>query len=232
MTDRSKIEEAFDAMLNAEEGHVYIIPCSSYNEAERIRVRLYTEKNKLRRFHVEMAELINISRGREEDGVYTVTLTKVAATPLDKAVSISPSGKIQSSQEFLATAQHTLHLGEPEELKRVRKTFERRGYDAEEVEKQIELYKERNPSLLDSKKEEEIERMETLAREDGMSEEEIADLRTEMAGKEADAVMTKVGKLEKKGKGKGIEVSEEEQKRMLEAEKSTDVEEELEDEVA
>lgn len=176
--NKSEIEEAFDQVLNAKEGEVLIIPCSSFKEAERVRVKLYTEKNRLKRAYGKMADLVDISRESGQNETYNVILTRVSKTSISKAVFISSDGKVQSFQELLTDGSHKeLKVSkEPEEVERIRELLKKRGLASEELDKEVNIYIERNKSLQISETAGDVERRIILMRKDGMSEEEITDL--------------------------------------------------------
>jgi hypothetical protein len=121
----SATSELFEKLLDSPPGTRCLIERTNFSEAEKIRMSLYRQREKLQKVNPAIAERILISRHTvPKTNLYEVSVTLLATPMVKKAEFIFPSGK---KEAWLPTKQE-------EHVKRMRELMEEEGLSEEEID--------------------------------------------------------------------------------------------------
>ena len=121
----SVISELFEKLLESPPGTRCLVEKTNFSEAERVRMSLYRQREKLEKISPAVAEKILISRQRiPGTNQYEVSVTLLDKPMLQRAEFIFPSGKKETWQPSR----------QKEHAKRMRELMREEGISEEEID--------------------------------------------------------------------------------------------------
>lgn len=127
-----------DRAILLEEGGAIVIPCSSYEEMERLRIRLYKLKKELQKGYKDTAVSLDIKRKVTSDR-WTLFITKDTAL---EGVFIVEGGEAKAFEDEVKPPEEAKILKEPKEPEVLKEPEADFDDIAEEIEKAQGLTKE------------------------------------------------------------------------------------------